>query len=99
MVENSIEEMLRLRGAGDTEALITRVKQCQTEMMTHNAEEEAMILPRVAAVCSPEELTQLGLSYRSVKTTSPLMPQTAAVKAASMVTPEAGSAGAQKSEA
>ncbi len=34
MVEASIEEMLRLRGSGDKDALIARVKQAQTELMT-----------------------------------------------------------------
>lgn len=92
MLENSIEEMLRLRGAGDKEGLITRVKQCQTEMMTHNAEEESMILPRVVAVCTPEELAQLGIAFRTVKQSAPLMPQTAALKAAMGVAVEGAAA-------
>lgn len=82
MVESSIEDMLRLRGAGDKEALIFRVKQAQTEVMTHNTEEEAAILPRVAAVCTTEELTALGLAFRAMKQTAPLMPQPRAFQAA-----------------
>lgn len=82
MIEASIEEMLRLRGSGDKEGLITRVKQAQTELMTHNNEEEMAILPRVAAVCTPEELTALGLAFRAMKQTAPLMPQSHAFRAA-----------------
>jgi Hemerythrin HHE cation binding domain len=82
MLEKSLEEILRLRRPGDKEPLITRVKQLEIETMTHLAEEESMILPRMAAACTPQELANLGLSFRTAKQTAPLMPQTGAAIAA-----------------
>lgn len=50
--------------------------------MTHQGEEESLILPRIAAVCSEEELSALALTFKSVKQTAPLMPQVASMHAA-----------------
>ena len=81
MVEQSIADILVLRNQpGD--ALVTRVKQAQTEFMTHQGEEDSLILPRIAAVCSEQELAAMALTFRSVKQTAPLMPQVAATAAA-----------------
>ena len=80
MVEQSISDMLRLCNApGD--ALELRVKQAQAEFMTHLGEEETLVLPRIAAVCTQQELVALGLAFKSCKQTAPLMPQTAEVQA------------------
>ncbi len=82
MLERSLTEILRLRRPADSQLLITRVKQLEIETMTHLAEEESMILPRMAAACSPQELGTLGLSFRTAKQMAPLMPQTEATIAA-----------------
>jgi hypothetical protein len=81
MVEQSIAEILRLRSAPGE--LVERVKQAQIEVMAHQGEEEAALLPKVAAALSQEELGTLGNVFRSVKQSAALCPQTPHAQAAS----------------
>jgi len=69
VVEQSVAELLQLHCVDSScgENLLQRMKQCQTEFMTHQGEEEAVVLPKLAAVCSSEELCSLGLAFKSAK--------------------------------
>lgn len=69
VVEQSVAELLQLQCVESfcDENFLQRMKQCQTEFMTHQGEEEAVVLPRLAAVCSSEELRSLGLAFKSAK--------------------------------
>lgn len=51
MIEQSIADVLALRSVGG-QALENRMKQMQTEIIAHLAEEESQILPTVAAALS-----------------------------------------------
>lgn len=80
MLERSIQDMLMLRN-NPGEVLITRIKQAQTEVLTHQAEEEGHLLPRIMQVCTEEELSLLALAFKSAKQSAPLMPQTPELRA------------------
>ncbi|GAB4816328.1 hypothetical protein N2152v2_003374 [Parachlorella kessleri] len=82
MVEQSIADCLALRADPTNEALVTRVKQMQQEFMAHQQEEEQIILPALVTALTPEELVSLATTFKAVKQTAPLLPQTPAVQAA-----------------
>lgn len=72
IVEQSIAEVLQLQSMDQSHALLHRMKQCQTEFMTHQGEEESAVLPKLTAVCSREELCSLGFAFKSAKQSAAL---------------------------